>query len=90
MALTFATPSGAFATVDVFDTATNLFTPSGRLETARFLHTATRLNNGQVLITGGQLRTNPTPCTSIPLNCTSSAGQGSCVTACSPPLASIL
>jgi hypothetical protein len=43
------------------DTATNLFTPTGRLGTARFLHTATRLNNGQVLITGGQLRTNPTP-----------------------------
>jgi hypothetical protein len=57
----FATPSGTFATVDVFDTATNLFTPTGRLGTARFLHTATRLNNGQVLITGGQLRTNPTP-----------------------------
>jgi hypothetical protein len=55
----FAAPSGAFATVDVFDTATDSFTPTGRLGTARFLHTATRLTNGQVLITGGQSKINP-------------------------------
>jgi hypothetical protein len=51
---TFTTLSGGIATADVFDTATNMFTPTGRLGTPRFLHTATRLNDGQVLITGGQ------------------------------------
>jgi hypothetical protein len=57
--LSVATPSGAFATVDVFNTATDSFTPTGSLGTARFLHTATRLTNGQVLITGGQSKINP-------------------------------
>jgi WD40 repeat protein len=51
---TFATISGGIATADVYDTATNMFTPTGRLGTQRFLHSATRLNNDQVLITGGQ------------------------------------
>jgi hypothetical protein len=53
----FTIPSGAVATVDLFDTATDSFTPTSHLGTARFLHTATRLNNGQVLITGGQSTT---------------------------------
>lgn len=48
------TLSGSIATADVFDTATDMFMPTGSMGTARFLHTATRLNNGQVLITGGQ------------------------------------
>jgi large repetitive protein len=51
---TFVTISGGIATADVFDTATGMFTPAGPMGTARFLHTATRLNDGQVLITGGQ------------------------------------
>ena len=46
--------SGGVATAEVFDTATNMFMPTGSMGTARFLHTATLLNNGQVLITGGQ------------------------------------
>jgi WD40 repeat protein len=48
------TLSGGIATADVFDTATDMFMPTGSMETARFFHTATLLNNGQVLITGGQ------------------------------------
>jgi WD40 repeat protein len=46
--------SGGIATAEVFDTATNMFMPTGSMGTARFFHTATLLNNGQVLITGGQ------------------------------------
>jgi len=55
----FAVPSGALATADVFNAVTDSFTPTGSLGTARFLHTATRLTDGQVLITGGQSKTNP-------------------------------
>jgi len=51
---TFVTISGGIAAADVFDTATGMFMPTGTMGTARFLHTATRLNDGQVLITGGQ------------------------------------
>lgn len=52
--LNSTTLSGGIATADVFDTATDMFMPTGSMGAARFLHTATRLNNGQVLITGGQ------------------------------------
>jgi hypothetical protein len=50
----FPAPGGGFPNVDIFDPATNTFTIADPLEIGRFLHTATRLNNGQVLITGGQ------------------------------------
>ena len=43
---------------EVFDTATSMFTPTGPLGTPRFDHTATHLNNGQVLITGGESESN--------------------------------
>jgi Galactose oxidase, central domain len=49
----FPTPGGGFPYVDIFDSATNTFTPADPLETGRYLHTATLLNNNQVLITGG-------------------------------------
>jgi hypothetical protein len=51
----FPAPGGGFATADVFDPTTNTFAPTAPLGTARFLHTATQLNNNQVLITGGQI-----------------------------------
>ena len=35
------------------DLATGTFTPTGSLNTARVVHTATLLNNGMVLIAGG-------------------------------------
>jgi hypothetical protein len=50
----FPAPGGGFPYVDIFDPATNTFTPTDPLEIGRYLHTATLLNNDQVLITGGE------------------------------------
>jgi len=55
----FPAPGGSFATAEIFDTVTNMFTPTGRMGTPRSLHTATRLNDGRVLITGGDSNGNP-------------------------------
>jgi hypothetical protein len=41
------------ATAEVFNPITQMFTPTGDLGTSRFSHTATLLDNGTVLITGG-------------------------------------
>jgi putative Ig domain-containing protein/galactose oxidase-like protein/Kelch motif protein len=49
----FPAPGGGFPNVDIFDPATNTFAPADPLGTGRYLHTATRLNSDQVLITGG-------------------------------------
>ena len=41
------------ATADLYNPASELLNPTGSLGTARWLHTATLLNNGKVLIVGG-------------------------------------
>jgi hypothetical protein len=38
----------------LFDPANGIFTPAGNMEIERFLHTATLLTNGAVLVTGGR------------------------------------
>ncbi len=44
---------GEVPTVDVYDPATNTWTPARSMSTARRGHTATLLDGGQVLVTGG-------------------------------------
>ena len=49
----FAGDENTFASVEIFDPATNMFSPAGEMSAARAGHSATLLPNGKVLIAGG-------------------------------------
>lgn len=51
---TGASTVGYVASADLFDPATNTFSPTGSLTTARSHHAAALLTNGNVLVTGGE------------------------------------
>jgi WD40 repeat protein len=52
-------PGDGSSVAEIFDSTTNTFTPTGSLLTGRFFHTATKLNNGDVLVTGGLSKATP-------------------------------
>ena len=51
--LNTAASASSIAVAELFDPATNTWTPAGSLSNARYAHTATLLSNGKVLIAGG-------------------------------------
>ena len=46
--------SGVLASAELYDLSSSRWQPAGSMSRARFLHTATALGNGIVLVTGGR------------------------------------
>lgn len=61
-------PTGmGLASAELYDPSTNAFTLTGSMATGRFLHTATLLKNGKVLIVAGALTSTSNPLASAEL-----------------------